>query len=324
MNSRAIIRGVLLAVSLSLSSFAGAQNFPTHPVRIIVTYSPGGPSDIIARLLASKLSERWGHQVFVENIPGAGGNTGYGRAARAPADGYTLVAMAPGFTVNQSLYSKLPFDPLKDFEAVTLVAGSPTLVLINPSIPATNMKELIALIQKTPGKFSYAHPSAGTISHLLGELLKQRYKLDLATVPFTGTAAAITSTLGGFTQIALVAVPGAQPYVIAGTLRALAVTSSERNQTLPNVPTMQEAGISDMEGETLSGILVPAGVPKEIVMKIHQDISWALSQPDFRKRLIELGFDPKGDGPEKFQTIIKSEIAKWAKIIRDADIPKFN
>jgi tripartite-type tricarboxylate transporter receptor subunit TctC len=323
LNRRTVLCGLALAASLPFEALAGEEIFPSRPVRVIVPFSPGGPPDIIARLLASKLSERWGQQAYVENMPGAGGNTGYARAAHMPADGYTLVAMSPGYTVSPSLYAKLPFDPLKDFAAVALVAGSPNVVVVNPSVPANTLKELIQLIQANPGKYSYAHPSAGTIPHLLGELLKQRYKLDLVTVPFTGAGAAINSTLGGHTPIAIAAVPGAKPNIIAGKLRALAVTSAERSKALPDVPTVDEAGIPDLEGETLNGILVPAGVPSAIVDKIYQDISWALAQPDFRARLTELGFEPKGLGPEKYRAKIVSEIAKWGDVVRTAGIPKF-
>jgi tripartite-type tricarboxylate transporter receptor subunit TctC len=324
MNRRTIIGGMLFAAAVSLSPAAGAQTFPTKPVRIIVPFGPGGPPDIIARILASKLTERWGQNVFVENMPGAAGNTAYARAAPMAPDGYTLVSMSPGYTVNPSLYSKLPFDPVKDFDAITLVAGSPNVVLVHPSVPAKTMKELIALIQANPDKYSYGHPSSGTIPHLLGESLKQRYKLDLVTVPFNGAGAAITSAIGNHTPIAIAAVPGAKASVMAGTLRPLAVTSAKRSAALPDVPTMDEAGIPDLEGETLSGILAPAGLPKPLLMKIDQDITWALAQPDMRSRLAELGFEPKGDGPEKYQAKIRSEMAKWAAVVKAANIPKFD
>ena len=322
MNRRIVLGGILLAAALGLSP-AAAQTFPTKPVRIIVPFSPGGPPDIIARLVASKLTERWGQNVYVENMPGAGGNTGYARAAATAPDGYTLVSMSPGYTVNPSLYVKLPFDPIKDFEGVTLVAGSPNVVLVHPSVEAKTMKELIALIQANPGKYSYGHPSSGTIPHLLGEMLKQRYKLDLVTVPFNGAGAAITSTLGNHTPIAIAAVPGAKAMVAAGQLRALAVTSNKRSAAMPDVPTMEEAGIPDLEGETLSGILAPAGLPDAVRTKINEDITWALAQPDMLAKLADLGFEPKGDGPAKYQARIKSEIAKWAAVVRDANIPKF-
>lgn len=324
MNRRIIIGGILLATIAGFTPAIGAETFPTKPVRIVVPFGPGGPPDIIARIVASKLTERWGQNVYVENMPGAAGNTGYARAARAAPDGYTLVSMSPGYTVNPSLYSHLPFDPVKDYQPVTLVAGSPNVVVVNPAVPAKTMKELIELIQKSPGKYSYAHPSTGTIPHLLGEQLKQRYNLDLTTVPFTGAGAALASTLGDHTPIAIAAVPGAMAMVTAGQLRALAVTSGKRSSALPNVPTMEEAGIPDMEGETLSGILAPAGIAKPLLMKIHADITWALEQPDMRARLAQLGFEPKGDGPDKYEAKIKSEIAKWAKVVEVAKIPKIN
>jgi tripartite-type tricarboxylate transporter receptor subunit TctC len=319
-----IFAALVLAAAIGTPEAYAADGFPNKPVRIIVPFAPGGPPDIIARLFAQKLSERWGSQAYVENMPGGNGNPGYSRAAKAPADGYTLISMSPGFTVNASLYRQLPFDPVKDFQAVTLVAGSPNVVVVHPSVPASNMNELIALIQKEPSKFSYGHPSSGTIPHLLGEALKQRYRLDLVTVPFAGAGAAITSAIGGHTPIVIAAVPGAKSAIMGGNVRALAVTSATRSQALPDVPTMQEAGLDDMEGETLSGFLVPARTPTTIVARLHNDISWALQQPDLRGRLAELGFEPKGDGPEKYQAKINSEIAKWRAVVDATGIPKLD
>ena len=315
---------VVVSVALLVPEAQAADVFPNRPVRIIVPFAPGGPPDIIARLVGQKLSERWGFQAYVENMPGGNGNPGYARAAKATADGYTLISMSPGFTVNPSLYRQLPFDPLNDFQAVTFVASSANVVVVNPSVAATTMKELIALIKREPTKFSYAHPSSGTIPHLLGETLKRRYDLDLVTVPFPGAGAAINSTIGGHTQIAIVAVPGVKSMVDVGTLRALAVTSAKRTPSLPDVSTMDEAGIPDMQGETLSGFLVPAHTPKEIVAKLNDDITWALSQLDLRAKLAELGFEPRGDGPEKFQSVIRSEIGKWRSVVDATGIPKLD
>jgi tripartite-type tricarboxylate transporter receptor subunit TctC len=313
---------MLLVASAGALGTANAQSYPTRPVRIIVPFGPGGPPDVIARLVAQKLSERWGHQVYVENIPGAGGNIGYLRTIDAPPDGYTLVSTSPGFTVNPSLYVKSPFDPLRDFSLITLVAGSPNVLAVHPSVPAKTLAELIALVQKNPGKYSYAHPSNGTIPHLLGELLKLRAGLDLVAVPFNGAGAAVMSTLGGHTPIVIAAVPGVSAAIKAGQLRALAVTSDRRISALPDVPTMKESGLDDMEGETLSGIAGPAGLPPEIVKKIHEDITWTLQQPETRERLSQLGFDAIGLGPQQFRARVVAEVEKWAKVIVAAKIPK--
>jgi len=313
---------MLLVTGANLFGTAIAQTYPSRPVRIIVPFGPGGPPDVIARLVAQKLSERWGQQVYVENIPGAGGNIGYLRTINAPPDGYTLVSTSPGFTVNPSLYVKSPFDPLRDFSLITLVAGSPNVLAVHPSVPAKTMAELISLVQNNPGKYSYAHPSNGTIPHLLGELLKLRAGLDLVAVPFNGAGAAVISTLGGHTPIVIAAIPGVSAAIKEGRLSALAVTSDRRSSVLPDVPTMKESGLDDMEGETLSGIVGPASLPPEIVRKIHEDISWVLQQPETRERLSQMGFDAIGLDPHNFRIRVAAEVEKWAKVIAAAKIPK--
>ena len=318
----ALLFGVCFALPQAAFSGAMAQSYPNRPVKIIVPFSPGGPPDVISRLIASKLSERWGQQAYVENVPGAGGNTGYVRAAKSAPDGYTLAAMSPGFTINPSLYANPPFDPLKDFTPITLLAGSPNVVLVNPSVPARNMSELIALVKQNPGKYSYGHPSSGTIPHLLGELLKIRYGLDLVTVPFTGAGAAVNSAIGGHTPIVIAAAPGVVGSVNGGTLRALAVTSEKRTAALPDVPTMKESGAEGILGETLNGIVGPAGMPPELVAKLNDDLTWALNQPDVLQRFRDLGFDPIGAGPADFAKRIDEEVKKWGKVISDSGIPK--
>jgi tripartite-type tricarboxylate transporter receptor subunit TctC len=228
---------------------------------------------VISRLVAQKLSERWGQQVYVENHPGAGGNTGTAAAARALPDGYTLYMMSTGFLVNPSLYAKVPYDPIKDFAPVTLAAASPNILFVHPSVPAHSAKELIALIKSSPGKYSYAQPSTGSTPHLSGELFKLQYDLDLVTVPFNGAALAVNSTLAGHTPIAFTALPPAIANIKEGNLRGLAVTAAKRSAALPDVPTMAEAGVPDQEAETINGLLVPAGTPNEIIERINRDTS---------------------------------------------------
>lgn len=325
MRRRAIVVALMLGAGLA-ATFGGApvqaKSYPEKPVRIIVPFSPGGPPDVISRLIAGKLSERWGHQVYVENIPGAGGNMGYVRASKSAPDGYTLAAMSPGFTINGSLYAKPAFDPLKDFTPITLLAGSPNVVAVNPSVPANSMAELIELIKQNPGKYSYGHPSSGTIPHLLGELMKIRYGLDLATVPFTGAGAAVTSAIGGHTPIVIAAAPGLVGSIKGGSLRALGVTSDRRTAALSDVPTTKESGVEGIVGETLNGIVGPAGLPPELAAKIHNDLTWVLQQPDIQQRFQELGFDRIGAGPADFTARIDQEVKKWGKVINDANIPK--
>src|SRR5258707_1203426 len=238
-----IVRGLALAAALAATTAAHAQdaNYPNRPVRIIVPFAAGGPPDVISRLVAQKLSERWGQQVYVENHPGAGGNTGTVTAARAAPDGYTLYMMSTGFMVNPSLYVKsVGYDPIKDFVPVTLAATSPNVLFVYPSVPAKSVKELIALIKSSPGKYSYAQPSTGSTPHLSGELLKLQYGLDLVTVPFNGASLAVNSTLAGHTPIAFTAFPPAIAHIKSGKLRGLAVTAAQRYAAPADVATIAE------------------------------------------------------------------------------------
>jgi tripartite-type tricarboxylate transporter receptor subunit TctC len=324
---RWIVRGLAIAVTLATAWAATVAvvhaedaGYPSRPVRIIVPFAAGGPPDVIARLVAQKLSESWRQQVYVEDLPGAGGNTGTAAAARAAPDGYTLYMMSTGFMVNPSLYAKVPYDPIKDFAPVTLAATSPNVLFVHPSVPAHSVKELIALIKSSPAKYSYAQPSTGSTPHLSGELLKLQYDLDLVTVPFNGASLAVNSTLAGHTPIAFTALPPAIANIKEGNLRGLAVTARKRAAALPDVPTMAEAGIPDQEGETINGLLAPAGTPGDIIARINQDTVAALSLPDVRERLSALGFDPAVTTPDEFGARIRSEIVKWDKVVRAAHI----
>jgi len=318
-----IVRGLALGAALIAAGAGLAQetaNYPNHPVRIIVPFGAGGPPDVISRIVAQKLSERWGQQVYVENHPGAGGNTGTATAARAAPDGYTLYMMSTGFMVNPSLYAKVPYDPIKDFSPVTLAAASPNILFVNPTVPAHSVQELIALIRSSPGKYSYAQPSTGSTPHLSGELFKLRYGLDLVTVPFNAASLAVNSTLAGHTPIAFTALPAAITNIKEGNLRGLAVTAAKRSAALPDVPTMAEAGVPDQEAETINGLLVPVGTPNDIIARINRDTVAALSLADVKERLSALGFAPAATTPAEFGARIKSEIAKWDKVVRAANI----
>lgn len=316
-----IVRGLAFAAALLGATAVHAQDaYPNRPVRIIVPFAAGGPPDVISRIVAQKLSERWGQQVYVENHPGAGGNTGTATAARAAPDGYTLYMMSTGFMVNPSLYAKVPYDPIKDFAPVTLAAASPNVLFVHPTVPAHTVKQLIDLIRSSPGKYSYAQPSTGSTPHLSGELFKLQYGLDLVTVPFNGASLAVNSTLAGHTPIAFTALPPAIANIKEGNLRGLAVTAAKRSAALPDVPTMAEAGIPDQEAETINGLLAPAGTPDDIIGRINRDTVAALSLPDVKERLSVLGFDPVVTTPDEFGVRIKSEIAKWDKVVRAAHI----
>src|SRR5262249_21964577 len=306
--------------ALSAPGQTGAEDYPARPVRWIVPFGAGGPTDVIARIVAQKLSESWGQQVVTENIPGAGGNTGVAMAARASPDGYTMLVVSTGFMVNPSMYAKIPYDPIKDFAPVTLVAASPNVISVHPDFPAKTLKELIELVSSHPGKYSFAQPSTGSTPHLAGELFKQKYRLDLVTVPFNSAALAINSTIGAHTPIAFTALPPAMTNIKEGKLRGLAVLSARRVAALPEVPTNLEAGVPDLESDTLTGIVAPAGTPRDIIDRWRGDIAKAVAATDVKERLQGLGFAPVANTPEEFGARIKAEIAKWGKVVHDANI----
>jgi tripartite-type tricarboxylate transporter receptor subunit TctC len=318
----AAVLQLLLAAALLLGDVpaASAQGYPTRPVRVVVGFPAGGPTDVIARLVSQKLSDALGQQFFVENIGGAGGNTASGQVARATPDGYTIMVVSTGFVVNPSLYAKVPYDAVKDFAPVTLVAVSPNVVVVNPSVPAKTLPELVQLIRDNPSKYGFAGPGVGSTPHLGGELFRLAFSLDLVHVPFTGAAPAIQSTIGGHTPIAFTALPPALSAVQAGQLRALGVAASERVSQLPDVPTFAEQGIKDQEADTITGIVAPAGTPKEIVDLLYRAIAKAAAQADVKDRLTTLGFKPVANRPEEFGARIKLEMEKWGKVVRDAKL----
>jgi tripartite-type tricarboxylate transporter receptor subunit TctC len=308
------------AVLPVLSGIASAQSYPTRPVRVIVPFAPGGPTDVCARLIAQKLSEQLGSQFYIENVAGAGGNIGTGQAARAAADGYTILITVNNYLINPTLYDKVPYDAVKDFEAVTLAAVFPSALLIHPSLPARTVQELVTLIKEHPGKYSFASPGFGTPSHLLGEQFRVTVGLDLVHVPYGGSGPAIASVVAGHTLIGFAALSAAVPYVKDGTLRALAVMSKNRSQALPELPTIAEAGYPELDADAWIGVLVPTGTPKEIVTLLHDEIVKILTRPETKERISALGFDPVGTTPEEFTAQMKLEIERWAKVIRAAKI----
>jgi tripartite-type tricarboxylate transporter receptor subunit TctC len=315
-----LIRELIVAAALVCAGEALAQTYPSRPVRLIVPFAAGGPTDVIARIVAHKLSETFGQQVYVEDVPGAGGNTGTAMAAKAVPDGYTILVVSTGFIVNPSMYAKVPYDPIKDFSPITLVASSPNVLSVNPEVPAKSVQELIELVRRSPGKYSFAQPGTGSTPHLAGELFKLRYDLDLVMVPFNGAALAINATLGGHTPIVFTALPPAIANIRDGKLRGLAVLATRRAAALPEVPTMAEAGVPDQESDTLTGVVAPAGTPAEIIARWHDEIVKLVAQPDVKQRLQELGFESVADTPAQFGDRIKVEIAKWAKVVHDANI----
>jgi tripartite-type tricarboxylate transporter receptor subunit TctC len=313
-------------LSLATAAMAGvalpvwAQAYPTRPVRVIVPFAPGGPTDVFGRLMAQKLSEQFGTQFYVENVGGAGGNIGMGQGARAAPDGYTLIVVPPNIVVNPALFEKVPYDPYKDFEPVTLAVTTPDVLSVHPSVPAQTVKDLVTLIKSSPGKYSFASPGTGTPGHLVGEDFRLSLGLDLVHVPFNSAGLAIGSTVAGHTLIAFTTPPPVVPQVKDGKLRALAVASTRRVPALADVPTMGEAGYPGIEGEAWFAVIVPAGTPKDIIRLLHREIVRLIALPDFKEKLAALGFEPIGSTPEECAALFKAEIAKWGKVIRAAGI----
>jgi tripartite-type tricarboxylate transporter receptor subunit TctC len=300
---------------------AGAQSYPGRPVKLIVPYPPGATADLIGRIIAQNLSQFTGGQFYVENLPGAGGTIGTGTAARAPADGHTLLLVNQDFVVQALVKPKTPYDPLQSFMPVAVLAAAPETISVHPLVPAAGMRDLIALLKSNPGKYSYASPGYGTSPHIASERL---FRLTLATdvlhVPFQGGAPAITSTLAGHTQILHITLPLIAPHLKEGKLRALAVADNRRHQILPEVPTLEEAGIPNHEVGYWSGILTPAGTRPEIVHLLNREIAKALSQPAVKERLATIGFTPRVGTPEDFAKHIERELTEWARVVREAKI----
>ena len=314
-------RGLICCAALLAACLAHAQSpYPTRPVRLVAPFAPGGPVDVVARLLAPKLSDGLGQQFYVENHPGASGNIGTALVAKAPADGHTILVISSTLVVNPSLFDKLGFDTEKDLAPISLVGMSPQILLVHPSVPASNLKELIAWVKAGPGQHSYAHAGLGTPGYLAGEMLKQAFGLDLVAVSFKGGGPAITSTIGGHTPVLFTSISTAAGHVKQGTVRALAVTGAQRSPALPDVPTLAESGAPDQESDIIAGLLAPGGTPPEIVDRLHREIVKVVAMPDVRARLSALGFEPIGSTPKQFAERIRSEIDKWAKVIRAAGI----
>jgi tripartite-type tricarboxylate transporter receptor subunit TctC len=319
------VRSLLLLVgvaALAASSAAFGQAYPVRPVRVIVSAAAGGPSDVIGRIVAQKLSERLGQQFYVENVPTAAGNVAVGMVAKAAPDGYTLLSPTSAVVINPSLYSNLSWDTLRDFTPVTLAAASPHVLTVNPELPAYTVQELIALVRANPGKLSYASPGTGTTGQLAGELFRVALGLDLIHVPFNGAAPAVLSTIGGHTPIMFSALPSAAANIKDGKLRALAVTSAQRYPEFPDVPTLTEAGVPDQVSAFIACILAPAGTPKPVIDTLYREIARTIALPDVKERLSAIGFTPVANTPEEFGVELKAEVARWAKVVRDAKIPK--
>ena len=305
----------LLACSVGV---ACAQAYPNKPIRMIVPFPAGGAADVLARILGQKMQENWSQPVLVENRPGGNTIIASEAVARAAPDGYTLLSCWETVAINVSLMSKLPYDQLRDFAPVSLTASIPLLLLANNGLPVQSVKELVAYAKTNPGKVNFASFGTGSSSHLAGELFKSTAGLDLVHVPYKGSPAALTDLIGGRVEIFFVGFPPGLPFAKEGKAKALAVTSTKRAPLLPNVPTMEEAGVVPFEAISWSGILVPAGTPKDIVAKLNGEFNRILKLPDVRDRLTELGFNATPSTSEEFDAFLKAEITKWAKVVKDS------
>lgn len=324
-------RAVLLGVTcLGVSSIAAlvapgaafAEDYPNRPVKIIIPFPAGGVTDIAGRLIAQRLSEKFGQQFFIENVGGAGGNLGMAQVARAPGDGYTVLMSSSSVTVNPSLYAKMPFDAEKDLIPVTKAGGSPNSWLVNPDFPAKTMQEMIEAFRKEPGKHSVGSPGSGTTPSLSIEQLKHDLNVNFVTVPFAGGGPMTQSLLGGHVPIVCGAIGNSVALIKEGKIRALGITAKVRLETLPDIPTLDEMGIKDQEAETMNGVFVPAGTPAEIVNRLQKEIAIIVKSPDIKARLLELGVVPDGSSPAEFAAYVKADIAKWKRVIETAKIPK--
>ena len=309
------IAGFVLA---ALAGAASAQDYPHKTIRMIVPFAAGGPTDVIARTIAQKLTESWGQPVVIDNRGGAGGNLGTDIAAKAAPDGYTVVMVIVGHAINASLYSKLPYDPVKDFAPVS-PTGAATIVLVaHPSLQAKTVKELTALGKSKPGKINWGSPGTGTPHHLAGEMFKTLTGIDMVHIPYKGAAPAIVDLLGGQVSLAFVSLPAALPHIRAGKLTALGTSGPQRSAVAPDVPTIAEAGFPGYELENWYGLLAPAGTPRPVITKLNGEIVKILQAPDVKERLNSQGFEIRTSTPEQFAAYIKAEIVKWAKIVKDS------
>ena len=310
-------RGFVAVVLVLLSGLGHA--FPDKPVRFVVGFTPGGPSDILARAVGQKLGERWSQQVVVENRPGAGGNLAAEVVAKSAPDGYTwLLGNNSILATNHALYKKLAYDPLKDFAPVALIAVQPNILVVHPEVPAKSLQDLIELAKKSPGKLNYASSGAGAAAHLAGELFKSMAGVDIVHVPYKGAQPALTDLIAGHAQLMFATSASVIPYMKAGRLRALAVTTAQRSPSVPELPTVAEAGLPGFEATTWHGVVVPAATPAAVVQQLNRDINAVLKEKDLSERLAGLGAEVLTGTPHDFADYIAREIPKWTKVVRDS------
>jgi tripartite-type tricarboxylate transporter receptor subunit TctC len=322
MNTRTCARaGAAIFAALSALAYAQPVIYPVKPIRIVVAYTPAGATDILARVVGQKLTEAWGQPVIIDNRPGANGNIGTEYAAKATPDGYTLLMVTAGtHGINPSLYRKLGFDAIKDFAPVSLVAIVPNIFVVNNSLPVKDVKEFIAYAKANPGKLNYGSPGNGSTAHLSMELFKSMTGIQMVHIPYKGSAGVLADLIGGQIIATMDNMPPYVPQVKAGKIRALAVSPAKRSSAVPELPTVAEAGVAGYDSGAWFGLVAPANTPKDIVNKLSRETARILKLPDVSARLLELGAEPVGGTPEQFSAHIKAEIAKWAKVIKDANV----
>src|SRR5688572_7913943 len=315
------LKALLAAVLVTLALPSLAQSYPTRPVRMIAPFAPGGGTDISARVLAEGLSKVLGQTFVVDNRPGAGSTLGTDLASKATPDGYTLLLGNISMAFNAGLYRKLPYDTIRDFAGISLVTDQPNILVAHPSLPAKTLKDFVALARSQPGKLTYGSAGLGAGTHLAMELLLMSHKMDLVHVPFKGTGPALTALLGNQIAVFFSTYASALPHVKAGRLHAFAVTSAKRTATLPDVPTVAESGVPGYEYSTWYGLLAPARTPRPIIQKLSEATMSALGAPDVKERYLSQGMDAVPTAPAEFAAMIRSEMAKWGKVVRAAQIP---
>jgi tripartite-type tricarboxylate transporter receptor subunit TctC len=311
---RRLVTAALLSTPFTV--FAQLDAFPAKPIRIVVPFPPGGATDVAARLIATRMSEKWGQAVVIDNRAGAGGNVGSDIVAKSAPDGYTLVMGVTGsHAINTSLYSKMPYDPVADFIAISQVAVVPNVIVVHPSVPASTLAELVALARREPGKLNYASLGNGTAAHLGMEMLKSAAGIDITHVPYKGSAPAVSDLLAGQVQMMVDGLPSALPHIKAGKLRAIAITSLRRSPALPDLPTVAE-NYPGFYADAWSGLFAPKGTPPAVVDKLSVEVQRILRLPDVREKLAGLGADPVGSTPAEFSAHVKREIDKWARVVK--------
>lgn len=322
MNSKhSIIKALLGGIALGTAlSAAAADAYPSKPIKWVVPFTPGGAMDTMARTLGEKMSQSMKQPIVIENRPGAGGVVGSTAVARSEPDGYTMMIVSIGHAVNPSLYPKLSYDPIKDFEPVSLVGIVPNVLVVNPTVKANNVSELVALAKQQPGKMTFASAGSGTTIHLAGELFASMANVDILHVPYKGSAPAVTDLMGHQVDMMFDSVSSAKPYIDSGRLKPLAVTTVKRSSALPNVPTVAEAGIKGYELSGWYAVFVPAKTPQPIVKRINEELVKALKQPDVQARFVQIGAEPVGSSPAELDKYLKSESAKWSEIVRARNI----